>query len=176
MKQWSKVQVVGVLIALFAGAGCDGQEVNSGSSNGGGGGTSTTSSGGTGGTGGGTDTGGTQVGLADVLLSYGGSSVTVDVATLDTQMYKGAAVVPLTAVWAAGKLHDDTTTLQFDFEGDDGFHPSNKANCAAYITDAELPKGYILPDTRTLVWDDTLGLPGCYSVKAVAKIIGLDKK
>jgi hypothetical protein len=32
----------------------------------------------------------------------------------------------------------------------------------------------MIPETRTLMWDDALGLPGCYCVHSVAKVIGLD--
>jgi hypothetical protein len=108
-----------------------------------------------------------------VSLVYGTSSIPVDLTTFPTQDYKGTAVVPLTAVWSAGALKD-ASTLQFDFEGDDGFHPTSKSNCTGYITSNQLSMGYILPTTRSLVWDDSLGFPGCYSVKGVAKIIGLD--
>lgn len=120
-----------------------------------------------------TDSGLDDAGSRVVSLVYGSSSVDVALSALPTQDYKGAAVVPLTAVWAAGGLKDPSA-LEFDFEGDDGFRPSTKSKCAAHITAAQLPKGYVLPDTRTLVWDDALGLPGCYSVHAIVKIIGLD--
>lgn len=109
-----------------------------------------------------------------VTLVYGATTTKVDVSSLPTITYKGSPVVALSSIWAAGKLHDDVATLSFDFEGDDGFHPSNKASCSTNITGAQLAKGYMLPATRSLVWDDTLGLPGCYSVKAVAKLIGVD--
>jgi len=108
-----------------------------------------------------------------VSLVYGTSSVPVDLTTFPTQDYKGTAVVPLTTVWSAGALKD-ASALQFDFEGDDGFHPTSSPNCTSYITSEQLSMGYILPTTRSLVWDDSLGFPGCYSVSNVAKIIGLD--
>lgn len=109
-----------------------------------------------------------------VTLVYGATTTKVDVSTLPTTTYKGASVVALSSLWAAGKLRDDVSTLSFYFEADDGFHPSNKASCSTNITGAQLSKGYLLPATRSLVWDDALGLPGCYSVKAVAKVIGVD--
>lgn len=118
--------------------------------------------------------GGTHVGLADVQLVYGATTVTVDVATLPTKDYKGSQVVPLSTVWSAGKLGPGTAKLWFDFEGDDGYHPSMKNGCENYVPGADLPQGYILPDTRSVFWDDALGLFGCYNVHSVAKIIGLD--
>jgi hypothetical protein len=110
--------------------------------------------------------------LSSITLVHGASTAVVDVAALPTQMLKGSPVVPLTAVWTAGGLAD-ASGLQFDFEGDDGFHPSSKSKCAAFIAGATLVQGYVLPATRTLVWDDALGLPGCYSVHGVSKMIGL---
>lgn len=111
--------------------------------------------------------------VAPVVLSYGDHSTTVDVAGLPTQDYKGSAVVSLAAVWAKGQLADDASKLTFDFEGDDGFHPSSRDKCKKNVSGADLAKGYIVPATRTLVWDDALGLPGCYNVHNVAKMIGL---
>lgn len=125
-----------------------------------------------GGSGGGA--GGSSPGLADILLVHGDDSVVVDVAVLPTQVVKDVAVVPLPAVWGAGALTPDTSELVFDFEGDDGFHPSNKPSCSAYVTAEQLELGYVIPETRSLVWDESLGFPGCYGVKSVAKIIALD--
>lgn len=118
--------------------------------------------------------GGRAPGVADVQLVYGDSLTVVDVAELPTELYKGSEVVRLTSVWTAGELVDDLSSVVFDFEGDDGFHPSSKGACEPYVTGEQLALGYILPDTRTIVWDDSLGFPGCYGVKATAKIIALD--
>ncbi len=143
--------------------------------------TSTSTATGTGGAGGAAATGSgggaggsTALGAADVTVVHGADTATVDLTKLTTQDYKGTLVVPLQAVWAAGGLAAGQTRLEFDFEGDDGFHPSQKSKCAAYITYAEIAQGYLIPETRSLVWDDALGLPGCYSVKAVAKVTALD--
>ena len=173
-----------LILALLVTA-CGDQAVDNGNptqdAGAGGGSTTTVASGGgggggAGGAGGATGTGGQPAGLADVQLIHGSDTTKVDVAALPTVDYKGSPVVPLTVVWSAGKLTDDIANLAFDFEGDDGFHPSMKGgDCLAYPTATEIEKGYILPDTRTLVWDDALGFPGCFSVKATAKIIGLDQ-
>lgn len=119
------------------------------------------------------DSGADSTAGASVTLIHGGESATVDLSSLTTVNYKDTAVVSLEAVWTAGGL-GEASGLEFDFEADDGFHPSSKSKCAKNLTGAELPMGYIIPDTRSLVWDDSLGLPGCYSVQGVAKIIGLD--
>ena len=170
--------VIALLVTVTA---CGDQAVDNGNPTldaGAGGGSTTvaTGGGGAGGAGGATGTGGQPAGLADVELIHGSDTTKVDVAALPTVDYKGSPVVPLTVVWSAGKLTEDIANLAFDFEGDDGFHPSMKGgDCLAYPTATEIEKGYILPDTRTLVWDDALGFPGCFSVKATAKIIGLDQ-
>lgn len=117
---------------------------------------------------------GASVAAANVDVVYKGTTATVDVASLPGQDYRGSQVVTLTKVWEASKLSGDLTKLQFDFEGDDGFRPSARDRCKTLITGAQIAQGYILPDTRTLVWDDALGLPGCYSVKLVAKVLVSD--
>lgn len=116
----------------------------------------------------------TPVVTAKVTVLYGTKSTTVDVGALPTVDYKGSAVVRLDAVWTAAALGGELGKLEFDFEGDDGFHPSSKDKCKANIKGSQLDKGYILPATRSLFWDDSLGLPGCYSVRFVAKISALD--
>lgn len=124
---------------------------------------------------GGDDTNNTGAIAADeVELTYGSDSVRVQVTALDTQDYKGAKVVPLTLIWSTGKLKDDVSTLEFDFEGSDGFHPSMKGKCSANMAGAQLGMGSMVPETRNLVWEDSLGLPGCYHVHDVVKIIALD--
>lgn len=124
---------------------------------------------------GGDDTNDTGTIAADeVELTYGSDSVKVNVTALDTVDYKGTKVVPLTSIWSTGKLKDDVSTLEFDFEGSDGFHPSMKGKCSANMAGVELDKGSMVPETRNLVWEDSLGLPGCYHVHDVVKIIALD--
>jgi hypothetical protein len=159
------------LLLVLTAAACGGQDVDPGTSQTTGSGGSTSSA--SGGSGGGT--GGTAQGEVDITAVYGADSVTVNLAALPTQDYKGVAAVPLTAVWAASKLHPDVSTLEFDFYGDDGFHPAQKGGaCLVNPTGANLAQGYMLPDTRSLVWDDALGWPGCFSVKAVEKMVALD--
>jgi hypothetical protein len=111
----------------------------------------------------------------NVVIEYQGKSITVDVNALPRQDYKGSEVVSLGEVWDASELSASLDAVEFEFEGDDGFRPSARDRCKAKISGAQLPRGYVLPETRTLVWDDALGLPGCYSVKLVAKVIVTDK-
>lgn len=105
-----------------------------------------------------------------VRLTLGGQEKDVAIGALPRQDYKGTSVVTLGAVWDSGAL-GDRAGLDFDFEGDDGFRPSSKDRCKTKVRGAELDKGYLVPETRTIVWDDALGKPGCYAVRFVAKIM-----
>lgn len=111
----------------------------------------------------------------NVSVEYKGTSIVVDVNGLARQDYKGSQVVSFAKIWEASKTPASLGAVEFDFEADDGFRPSTRDRCKTKITGAQLPQGYVLPETRTLVWDDALGLPGCYSVKLVAKVIVTDK-
>lgn len=127
------------------------------------------------GTANGTDGGTSNTAPANVAVEYGGKTVTVDVAALARLDYKGSSVVSLSKVWDSAKLEADLGKVEFDFEGDDGFRPTTRDRCKTKITGAQIAQGYVLPETRTLVWDEALGLPGCYGVKGVAKVIVTDK-
>lgn len=105
-----------------------------------------------------------------VKLTLGSQEKDVALGALPRQDYKGTSVVTLAAVWDAAGLAD-RAALDFDFEGDDGFRPSSKDRCKTPVRGTELDKGYLVPETRTIVWDDALGKPGCYAVRFVAKII-----
>lgn len=122
------------------------------------------------------DAGGDPSTAQNVGVEFGSQSTEIDVMSLERQDYRGTQVVSLTRVWEAANFGTDVATLQFDFEGDDGFHPTSRDRCKTLIQGSQIPQGYILPETRTLIWDDALGLPGCYSVKGVAKIIASSAK
>ena len=110
----------------------------------------------------------------ELTLTYGDASATVDVGKLPTQIYKDETVIPLSAIWAAGNVGRPASELLFDFEGDDGFKPSSKPKCQDPVKGADLDKGYLLPATRTLVWDDALGFAGCFGVRGLKTIIAID--
>lgn len=121
-----------------------------------------------------TTSGSSMVDPVNITLVHGTDQIVVDLAQLDTVMVKGAIAVPLEAVWAKGALADENT-VTFDFEGDDGFHPSQKPACKAFITPAQLAHGYITPDSsRVLIWEDSLGFSGCYFVKGLKTMTGVD--
>ena len=156
------------LFALLGAAACGTQTIQQGDGT-----TSPTTSTGAGGTGG--EGGSTDLPHVDITLGYQANTAVVNLAALPTTTFKATTVVRLSDVWAAGMLKDDTSTVTFDFEGDDGFHPSAKPACMNNITSAQLAQGFITPDTRALLWPDAFGLPGCYFVKLTAKITAVDK-
>lgn len=110
----------------------------------------------------------TQAGKIDV--GFESSSVSVNLGPIATTEYKGVALVLLSEVWTAANLSVDHTTLEFGFEADDGFTPESKG--CADLPGADLDQGYIDPVSRSLTWDEALGLRGCYSVDAAKKMTG----
>jgi hypothetical protein len=117
------------------------------------------------------DPGSTTVpeGGASFQVNYQSQSVDLDLSALAKTDYKGAGLVKLADVWTASKIAADRTTLEFEFVASDGFKPSNKANCGD-LPGTVLDKGYIDPLSRKLIWDETIGLAGCYAVKNTIKM------
>ncbi len=109
-----------------------------------------------------------------VSVSYAGQSAEVELAALETTTINAFTAVPLDKVWAATGFGVDLLSLRLDFEGDEGFRPSQKDKCADLLTGTPLLSGGITPDTRDLVWDDALNLPGCYAVRGVRSIDATD--
>jgi hypothetical protein len=102
-------------------------------------------------------------------VNYLAQSVPVDLSTLSTIDYKSAKLVKLSDVWTASKISTDPTTLEYELVGSDGFKPSSKTGCVD-LPGTMLDKGYISPVTRNVVWDESLGLAGCYGVKDTATL------
>ena len=109
-----------------------------------------------------------------LTLHYDGKSALVDLATLPMRDYKGSQVVTLSDAWEKAALAP-RSAIAVDFEGDDGFRPSSRDRCKNLLSGATLDRAYVVPATRTLVWDDALGLPGCYSVKYVRDVFATDE-
>jgi hypothetical protein len=112
----------------------------------------------------------TETGGAKLTVVLGASSVSVDLGSVATTAYNGTELVLLSDVWTAAALPVDHTTLEFGFEADDGFTPAS-VGCA-YLPGADLDLGYIDPTSRNLVWDESLGLRGCYSVGGAKTMTG----
>lgn len=106
---------------------------------------------------------------AMIEVNYLADSVDIDLSTLATVDFKASKLVKLTDVWTASKIAADPASLEFEFVGEDGFKPSTKTGCFD-LPGTVLEKGYIDPNSRKLIWDETLGLAGCYSVNGAAKM------
>jgi hypothetical protein len=71
---------------------------------------------------------------------------------------------------AAGLEEDEILSMRFDFQGEDGYRPSQKG-CEP-LEGENLELGFLDPESMLLIWDPSLGLPGCYSVKGTVWILG----
>ena len=114
---------------------------------------------------------GTNTGDAkSVDVVHGADSVKVFLGALSTLQYKEVDVVRLGDVWAAAFPSAVPNSLAFSFVSATGFRPSDK-DCAD-MPGALLGSGYIEPTSGNLVWDESLGLRGCYSVRETVRIEG----
>jgi len=110
-------------------------------------------------------------------VTYGDTAVTVDLADATVVEIDGVEYVALQeVVELAGLPGVDIEDLSFDFEGSDGFHPTDSPNCETLIPLGwvHLTNGYVDPVTRDLVWEDATGFPGCMSVDDLARIEASD--
>ncbi len=103
-----------------------------------------------------------------VQVSFDGQSKTLDLGTLPTTEYKGVNLIKVSDLWTASQFGVDPATLEFEFVSTDGFKPSVK-DCAD-LPGNVIDKGFLDPTSRNLTWDESLGYPGCYSVKEVAEM------
>ncbi len=117
-------------------------------------------------------------GDVSIELKYGDSTESIGLDDLATATIDGTDVVLVSAIveWSGIELTLADVTL--DFEGSDGFRPSEKENCAeALPVDGESADkaGVDLADENTLIWDPALDMPGCASIKDLAIIHIADK-
>lgn len=80
--------------------------------------------------------------------------------------YKDVDSYTLSDIWAQTGIKMSHTMLKFDFETD-GFKSSSKTPCKDFAPGDKLDKAYLGVQSGNLVWDDTLGLPGCFNVKGL---------
>jgi hypothetical protein len=112
-----------------------------------------------------------------VIVTYGGSTYTVDVTKPQPVTLDGAPYARLSDVVLLALPGKAVANLAADFEGAGGFKPGSKANCATLIPVAgdKLAKGYAQIQSLNMRWDDDLGYPGCLAPKGLVKIILADK-
>jgi hypothetical protein len=71
---------------------------------------------------------------------------------------------------AAGLEEEELLAMRFDFESKNGFRPSQ--NGCDSLDGETLALGYLDSESLALLWDDTLGLRGCYWVTQTERILG----
>jgi hypothetical protein len=116
-----------------------------------------------------------SVAAGSVRLTLGGGVATVPLAGLPTTGRAGEPKVRLADVWAAAKLASPASRLRFDFVGSDGFRPTSRPKCPERLDGSALEHGYIDAKTRSLSWDDSLGLAACYRVRDVVQIEAVER-
>jgi hypothetical protein len=75
-------------------------------------------------------------------------------------------------LWKAAFPGEDPLPLHFDLVGSDGFHPGSRPKCARLLTGSEILGAHVDVVSHDISFDDALGLPGCYRVKAVVSMDG----
>ena len=106
---------------------------------------------------------------AILTVVYGGRSADVDLGTMTGEREGQLCLVNLADVVAASGLEVDLSQVVVDFEGRDGFRPTS-VGCAL-LPGETLSHGWADKGTGTLVWDESLHLRGCYSVREARKIL-----
>ena len=99
--------------------------------------------------------------------------VELSLGALPTTTVAGKDVVRLDRVVLEALPQASVATLKVTFKGSDGFNPASLANCTMLVpvSGSNLLKGGIEKATRNLVWDDSLGFPGCLYVRDTAELI-----
>lgn len=112
--------------------------------------------------------------LAGVTLEVFKGNLGVEIVYLslvETQDIDGEEVVPLTGILAAAGI-ENLDQWVFDFEAEDGFRPAAKYPCRGQVPVAGelLEKGGYAALTGSLLWEKSLGFPGCLSVQGIQRI------
>ncbi len=113
-------------------------------------------------------------GKQTVEVAYYDSNETVHFENLETQyLFNDQPVVSLEAVVLGSGLVLSTDGLWMNFLGADGYSPMANANCVNEYSPTPvgaMDKGYIERGTRRLLWQESLEVPQCVSVKDVEQI------
>ncbi|MGI5860661.1 MAG: hypothetical protein ACOX6T_01240 [Myxococcales bacterium] len=108
-----------------------------------------------------------------VKVTWQGASTDVALGGLPTVEVAGAKAVRLTEVVAEVIGSTAVAGLKADFTAADGFKPGSKSTCDGFIPvpGDKLAQGYIDPQSRHLIWDESLQYPGCLHINDTAEII-----
>lgn len=117
-----------------------------------------------------------EVASALISVIYGAESKVIDVAKMATVDVEGTPAVLLSEVVKAAFPAVVLTEVSVDFTGAEGFKPGSKANCVGVVPvpGKSLEQGWIDPATTKIFWDESLGFPGCLTVKMATEIILAD--
>lgn len=112
-----------------------------------------------------------------VDVHYGADTHTVAVAGLATAtMYDSTVVLVSTLLTAAG-ITASLDTITVDFEGSDGYRPSQEGRCLDYLPapGERATRSGVDVATSTLLWDASFSVETCANVKWVAHIYVADR-
>ncbi len=107
-----------------------------------------------------------------LTVTYDTQSEAVDLASLTGTEDGDLCLVRLMDVVDAAGLGFDPVAGYYDFVGGDGFRPT-QVECVT-VDASTLEQGWVDRVTGTVVWDDALGMRGCYSVTGAVEIVAYD--
>jgi hypothetical protein len=107
-----------------------------------------------------------------MTVTYGAQSADVDLADLDGVLDGDLCRVPLVDVVTTANLGIDLASTYVTFEAADGFRPT-QVGCSE-LPGTTLDDGDADRPTGAILWDEALGLRGCYSVNQARVIIVTD--
>ena len=113
-----------------------------------------------------------QLDAVTLTVTYGAESADVDLADLDGTLDGDRCRVPLVDVVTATNLGIDLASTYVTFEATDGFRPT-QVGCSE-LPGSTLDDGDVDRPTGAILWDEALGLRGCYSVNQARAIIVTD--
>jgi hypothetical protein len=107
-----------------------------------------------------------------VNVTYGGDTQALDLGQARTTNVDGQALVQLASLALEAYPQLALGSIVVNFVAADGFVPANSPNCESLVPvlGMLIELGYIVPETRNLIWDETLQYPGCMSVTDTAEI------
>jgi len=111
--------------------------------------------------------------VATIEVVYGGTIYEVDLASLETiTLDDGGGYARLSDIVDAADLGVSPDSLQYDFEGIDGYRPSTRSTCVDHIPTSweTLQGGYVHRTNQNMAWDEELEMPGCSHVDQMLRI------
>ena len=107
-----------------------------------------------------------------VLVHFGGNTTDVNASEVETSVLQNETVILVSTILVAAQIEGPFEKYTIDFEGTDGYRPSQKGTCEEYLPapgNTATHSG-IHVDTSELVWLESLGIEKCAWVKLVGHI------